>query len=310
MTEDAMIDSQPQTMKKLMMSEKRNLPVFLLCFFLGMFGVHRFYVGKVGTGILQLLTLGGVGIWVTIDLIVILCGGFTDKEGNRIALWVDEPQGQPGESIEPRYAGFWRRFAALIIDFSLIHVVVFIMVVVIGLVAPRYVLVSVPFGLFTTERTIETEQTEQNHPDGSTTEIDARLIEVTCLGKWQYLYRETSEYSAEAEEPYTSRQLLDSTTKQEMKITTIDDIFYYVLFIYWILMDGSRYQASLGKMALRLKVVDTKGHRLSLPRALGRNLLKLLSCLTFPIGFMLAGWTKRKQTLHDMITGCYVTADD
>jgi|GEM_PF-431939 uncharacterized RDD family membrane protein YckC/TM2 domain-containing membrane protein YozV len=310
MNKDAVTSSQPQTTEKMIISEKRNLPVFLLCFFLGMVGVHRFYVGKIGTGLLQLLTLGGVGLWAVIDLIVILCGGFTDKEGNRIALWVDEPEGQPGEGIEPRYAGFWRRFVALIIDFVLIHIFVFPIVVVIGLVAPQHILVSVPFDLFTTERTIGTEQTEQKHPDRSTTEIDASLIEVTCLGKWQYLYRETIEYSDEAEDTYTSRQLLDSTTKQEMNLTTVDDIVLLVIFIYWILMDGSRYQASLGKMALRLRVVDAKGHRLSVPRALGRNLLKFLSSLTSMIGFMLAGWTKRKQTLHDMITGCYVMVDD
>ena len=296
--------------QKSIMTEKRNLPVFLLCFFLGLFGAHRFYVGKIGTGLLQLLTLGGAGLWAVIDLIVILCGGFTDKEGKRIALWVDEPEGQPGEGIEPRYAGFWRRFVALIIDFALIHIFVFPIVVVIGLVAPQHILVSVPFDLFTTERVIETEQAEQKDPDGSTTEIETSLIEVTCLGKWQYLYRETSEYSAEEEDTYTSRQILDSTTKQEMHLTTADDIVLLVIFIYWILMDGSRYQASLGKMALSLKVVDAKGHRLSVPRALGRNLLKFLSCLTFPIGFMLAGWTERKQALHDMIAGCYVTVDD
>lgn len=297
-------------MERTSVSEKRNLPVFLLCFFLGMVGVHRFYVGKIGTGLLQLLTLGGVGLWAVIDLIVILCGGFTDKEGNRIALWVDEPEEQPGENIAPRYGGFWRRFVALIIDFVLVHLLVFPMVVVIGLVAPQHILVSVPFDLFTTERVIETEQAEQKRPDGSTAVVDTSLIEVTCLGKWQYLYRETTENSDEAEDTYTSRQLLDSTTKQEMHLTTADDIVLLLIFVYWILMDGSRYQASLGKMALKLKVVDAKGQRLSLPRAMGRNLLKLLSWLTAFIGFMLAGWTERKQALHDMITGCYVTFDD
>ena len=69
------------------MSNKRILPAFLLCFFLGMLGIHRFYVGKVGTGILQILTLGGLGIWVLIDFIMIIVGSFTDKEGNKITQW-------------------------------------------------------------------------------------------------------------------------------------------------------------------------------------------------------------------------------
>lgn len=68
-------------------SEKRILPAFLLCFFLGFLGVHRFYVGKVGTGILQLLTFGGLGIWVLVDFILIVVGSFTDKQGKRLAQW-------------------------------------------------------------------------------------------------------------------------------------------------------------------------------------------------------------------------------
>lgn len=69
------------------MSEKRILPAFLLCFFLGCFGAHRFYVGKTGTGILQLVTLGGLGIWALIDFIMIIIGSFTDKQGNKITQW-------------------------------------------------------------------------------------------------------------------------------------------------------------------------------------------------------------------------------
>ena len=70
------------------MSEKRKLPAFLLCFFFGIFGVHRYYVGKVATGLLQLFTVGGLGLWVLFDLLVILLGGFTDKEGKLITKWV------------------------------------------------------------------------------------------------------------------------------------------------------------------------------------------------------------------------------
>ena len=67
-----------------MQSDKNWLATLLLCLFLGGIGVHRFYVGKVGTGSLQLITLGGCGIWTLIDLIMIITGSFTDKDGNKI----------------------------------------------------------------------------------------------------------------------------------------------------------------------------------------------------------------------------------
>ncbi len=68
-------------------SDKKILPAFLLCFFLGILGVHRFYVGKIGTGILHLITLGGLGIWTLIDFIMIIVGAFTDKEGKKLTEW-------------------------------------------------------------------------------------------------------------------------------------------------------------------------------------------------------------------------------
>lgn len=65
-----------------MKSDKEWLVTLLLSLFLGTLGVHRFYVGKIGTGILQLITLGGCGIWALIDIIMIITGNFKDKDGH------------------------------------------------------------------------------------------------------------------------------------------------------------------------------------------------------------------------------------
>ncbi|MFI3283104.1 MAG: TM2 domain-containing protein [Rikenellaceae bacterium] len=60
--------------------------VLLLCLFLGTLGVHRFYVGKIWTGLLMLVTFGCFGILYVIDLIMIILGEFTDSQGNKIRL--------------------------------------------------------------------------------------------------------------------------------------------------------------------------------------------------------------------------------
>jgi TM2 domain-containing membrane protein YozV len=65
-------------------SPKSFTSTLLLCIFFGGIGVHRFYLGKTGTGIAMILTLGGLGIWTLIDLIVIITQGFTDSDGLKV----------------------------------------------------------------------------------------------------------------------------------------------------------------------------------------------------------------------------------
>src|SRR5574344_1839228 len=64
--------------------EKSWIVTLLLALFLGGLGVHRFYTGYIGIGVVQLLTLGGCGIWSLIDFISILCGSFKDADGNNL----------------------------------------------------------------------------------------------------------------------------------------------------------------------------------------------------------------------------------
>jgi uncharacterized RDD family membrane protein YckC len=176
------------------------------------------------------------------------------------------PGGTPAPpAIEQRYAGFWLRFLAVLIDYALVSACIFPLVILIGLYAPDYVVVSAPFGLYTTERVLETKHTEKKNLDGSITAIETNLIEVTCLDKWTYLYREEKQHSAGNTQ--SSRQLLDPNTKTDRHVATVPDIVFWVLFVYWILMECSRYQASLGKLALGLKVMDRQGNRLSMIRA-------------------------------------------
>ena len=71
-------------------SDKSRLGALLFCLLLGVFGAHRFYVGKYGTAILTIMTFGGFGgIWPIVDLIMIVIGSFRDKQDRRLYRWLE-----------------------------------------------------------------------------------------------------------------------------------------------------------------------------------------------------------------------------
>lgn len=88
--------------------------------------------------------------------------------------------------------------------------------------------------------------------------------------------------------------------------TGLQPIGILVLWLYFALCECSRWQATPGKLALGLQVTDDFGERIGFARASGRYFGKYLSALILGIGFLLAGWTARKQALHDLLAGCCV----
>ena len=77
-------------------------------------------------------------------------------------------------------------------------------------------------------------------------------------------------------------------------------------WLYAALMESSRFQGTLGKMAVQIKVTDLEGNRISFGRATGRHFGKIVSTITLFVGFIMVAFTEKKQGLHDVMAGCLV----
>lgn len=90
----------------------------------------------------------------------------------------------------------------------------------------------------------------------------------------------------------------------------LDVITYFlyasIAWLYCAIMESSKLQATVGKLALGIIVVDQRYEKISFLRASGRYWSRILSLLTFYIGFIMAGFTKKKQALHDKVAKTYV----
>lgn len=153
--------------------------------------------------------------------------------------------------VQVRYAGFWLRFVAYLIDYLLLEIVGFI--------------ISIPFIgaiIFSAFTIADSDSFNEKTVFGIAGILGAvfMLVIITILLGW----------------------------------------------LYFALMESSKNQGTLGKMALGLKVTDMKGQKISFGRATGRYFGKIISGMIFMIGYILAGLTEKKQALHDMMAGCLV----
>jgi uncharacterized RDD family membrane protein YckC len=155
------------------------------------------------------------------------------------------------DTMPVTYAGFWKRFAAHIIDNLVIGTCSAIIFV------PVAILLGIGLGM----STMESQTSEEIIP-----------VMIAFIGTFMILGL----------------------------------IAMILTWLYFALMESSSKQATLGKMVLGITVTDLRGNRITFGRASGRYFGKFLSGLTMAIGYMMAGFTEKKQALHDMIAGCLV----
>ena len=95
--------------------------------------------------------------------------------------------------------------------------------------------------------------------------------------------------------------LFTGTSRQIIAIKLLGTM---AMWLYWALLESSRWQATLGKKMLGLVVTDLEGRRISFARASGRFFGKFISNLTLGVGYLMAGFTQNKQALHDRVARC------
>jgi uncharacterized RDD family membrane protein YckC len=148
-----------------------------------------------------------------------------------------------------RYAGFWRRFVAYLIDSVIISIASFVIFI------PALSLVGIGIG------------------------------------------------AGAMEEPEAAAGLILAAVAAYL-VTVL--VLAVAGWLYFAIMESSSRMATLGKMAIGIVVTDLNGNRISFGRATGRYFAKILSGMILMIGYIMAGFTEKKQALHDMIASCLV----
>jgi uncharacterized RDD family membrane protein YckC len=105
---------------------------------------------------------------------------------------------------------------------------------------------------------------------------------------------------------YSSDNFWELYTSMSRPLVAVRLLGVMMTWVYYATLESSAWQATLGKKALGLKVTDLAGNRISFARASGRYFGMFLSEFTLGFGFLMAGFTERKQALHDIVAGCLV----
>jgi hypothetical protein len=134
-----------------------------------------------------------------------------------------------------------------------------------------------------------------------TTTVETTTATVGLQTIYSVVTRTTVEQKGAAQ-PRTSTSSSLSTSPSPLAFA----LFFALWLLYTSVLESSQLQASLRKLAMFIRVADEEGHRATLPRALARNALKLISAIPLCIGYLMAGWTAKKQALHDMLARCTV----
>ncbi len=194
-----------------------------------------------------------------------------------------------GEHMETQYAGFWRRLGAALIDGVVVgspFVIISVIVAICAIGAPAGPVVN-PSGVGGPQAelgfgaifclVIAIAQAGESMATGT---LGLLFLPRLISGQW-YL-----------------RPLL--------LVVSLSVAFLLLPWLYQAIMESSSKQATLGKMLLKIKVTDLDGQRISFWKATARHFSKILSTLTLLAGYLMAGWTNKKQALHDKIAGCLV----
>lgn len=186
------------------------------------------------------------------------------------------------------YAGFWRRFAAYLVDSILLS-------------AAMYIIAFALMFAFGGGLDVVSASTQNlDSIDGMIGDMEQDQPNFDM----EYSPDFSTEYSLDGETEVT--RLGGAMLRYMQILSSISLVFVIVGWLYFALMESSAKRATIGKMLLGIVVTDLGGNRISFGRATARFWSKIISGLILYIGFIMAGFTEKKQGLHDIIAGTLV----